>query len=80
MVHRTSKEIASSVASLNPGQSREIQRNNATARITAERHTACKTRKRESDDKNHKRIWNQIGYMSVIEVQNDIVFTHSSLQ
>ena len=25
MVHRTNKEIASSVASLNPGQSREIQ-------------------------------------------------------
>ena len=75
MVHRTSKEIASSVASLNPVQSREIQRNNATARIVAERDTARKTQKRESDDENHKRIQNQIGHMCVIKAQNDIVST-----
>ena len=43
MVHRTNKEIASSVASLNLGQSREIQCNNARARIIAERDAACKT-------------------------------------
>jgi len=79
MVHRTSKEIASSVASLNPGQSREIQRNNATARIVAERDTARKTRKRESDDENHKRILNQIGHMSVIKAQNDILSTQLCL-
>lgn len=79
MVHRTNKEIASSVASLNPGQSREIQRNNATARIVAERDTARKTRKRESDDENHKRIRNQIGHMSVIKAQNDIVSTQLRL-
>ena len=79
MVHRTNKEIASSVASLNPAQSREIQCNNATARITAERHTACKTRKRESDDETHKRIQNQIGHMSIIKAQNDIVSTQLCL-
>ena len=79
MVHRTNKEIASSVASLNPGQSREIQRNNATARIVAECDTARKTRKRESDDENHKRIWNQIRHMSVIKVQNDIVLSQLCL-
>ena len=50
MVHRTNKEIASSVALLSPGQSREIQLNNAMARIIAERDTARKTRKREADD------------------------------
>ena len=79
MVHRTSKEIATSVASLNPGQSREIQHNNATARIVAERDTAHKTQKRESDDENHKRIRNQIGHISVIKVQNDIVSTQLCL-
>ena len=79
MVHRTSKEITSSVASLNPGQSREIQRTHATARIIAGRDTARKTRKRESDDENHKRIRNQIGHMSVIKAQNDIVLTQLRL-
>ena len=73
MVHRTNKEIASIVAALTPGHSREIQRNNAVARIVAERDTARKTQKRESDDENHKRIRNQIGQMSVIKAQDDIV-------
>ena len=79
MVHRTSKEIATSVASLNPGQSREIQHNNAMTRIVAERDTACKNQKRESDDESHKTIWNQIGHMSVIKAQNDFVSTQLHL-
>ncbi len=79
MVHRTNKEIASIVAALTPGHSREIQCNNAVTRIVAERDTARKARKRESDDETHKRIRNQIGHMSVIKEQNDIVLTQFHL-
>ncbi len=50
MVHRTNKEIVSNVDALNLGQLREIQHKNAVAIIVAERDTACKAQKRESDD------------------------------
>ena len=79
MVHRTNKEISSNIAALSPGQSREIQCNNAVARIVAERDTALKAQKREYDDNNHKRIQNQIGRMSVIKAQNDIFSTQLCL-
>ena len=42
MVYRTNKEIASIVAALTPGHSKEIQRNNVVARIVEERDTARK--------------------------------------
>ena len=79
MVHRTNKEIGTNVATLTPGQTRDIQRNNAAARIVAERATAGKTRKLESEDETHKRIRNQIGQMSVIKAQNDVVSTQLRL-
>ena len=39
---KTNKEIGSNVAALSPGQSREMQRNNAAARNVLERDTAQK--------------------------------------
>ncbi len=40
MVDWTNKEIGSNVAALPPGQSRELQHNNAVARIVKRRDTA----------------------------------------
>ncbi len=79
MVHRSSKEISVQVTTLPPGQSREVQRQNAAARVANERDTVRKVRKRDSDDDAVKKIRNNIGQMSVIKAQNDVVSTQLRL-
>ena len=79
MVHCSSKEISVQVTTLPPGQSRELQRQNAAARVANERDAARKVRKRDSDDDAVKKIRNNIGQMSVIKAQNDVVSTQLRL-
>ncbi len=67
------------VTTLPPGQSREVQRQNAAARVANERDAARKVRKRDSDDDAVKKIRNNIGQMSVIKAQNDVVSTQLRL-
>ena len=63
------------VTTLPPGQSREVQRQNAALRVANECEVARKVRKRDSDDKAVKKIRNIIGQMSVIKAQNDVVYS-----
>ena len=56
-----------------------MQRQNAAARVANERDAARKVRKRDSDDDAVKKIRNNIGQMSVIKAQNDVVSTQLCL-
>lgn len=67
------------VTTLPPGQSREVQCQNAAARVANDREAARKVRKRDSDYDTVKKIRNNIGQMSVIKAQNDIVSTQLRL-
>ena len=78
MVHRSSKEISVQVTTLPPGQSREVQCQNAAARVN-DCEAARKVRKRDYDDDTVKKIRNNIGQMSVIKAQNDVVSTQLRL-
>ena len=76
MVHRTNKEIAMQCSSLPAGLTREVQRNNAAARVAAERSVARKERKiRESEDITGQRIRNSMGQTSLIKSRNELVMT-----
>ena len=80
MVHRCNKEITTSCLSLPAGQSREVQRNNAAARVSAERAAAKKARKKQDDeDLRVRRIRANIGEMSLIKSRNDLVATQLQL-
>ena len=76
MVHRTNKEIATQCSSLPAGSTREVQRNNAAARVAAERSAARKERKkRENEDITGQRIRNSMGQTSLIKSRNELVMT-----
>ncbi len=84
MVHRCNKEIATICSSLPAGQSREMQRSNAAARVAAERATeraATKKARREKDDEDLRvrRIRANIGETSLIKSRNDLVATQLEL-
>ena len=76
MVHRTNKEIAMQCSLLPAGSTREVQRNNAAARVAAERSAARKEwKKRESKDITGQRIRNSMGQTSLIKSRNELVMT-----
>ena len=79
MVHHSSKEISVQVTTLPPGQSREVQCNNAAVRVANEREMTKKVWKRDSDDDSVKKIQNNFGQMGMIKAQNDSVFTQCHL-
>ena len=64
---------------LPPGQSREVQRQNAAVHVANEREAGRKVQKRESDDEAVKKIQNSIEQMSVIKAQNGVVSTQLRL-
>ena len=80
MVHCSSKEISVQVTTLPPGQSREVQCNNAAGRVANEREMAKKVRKRDSDHEAVKKIQNSIRQMSMIKAQNEAVSTQLHLK
>ena len=76
MVHRCNEEIATTCSSLPAAQSREVQRENAAARIAAECTAAKKAWKRQDDDEiKVGRICANIGETSLIKSRNDLVDT-----
>ncbi len=84
MVHRCNKEIATVCSSLPAGPSREVQRNNAAARVAAERavdRAAVKKAQKEQDDEDLRvrRIRADIGETSLIKSRNDLVATQLEL-
>ena len=80
MVHRSNKEIAAACSNLPRGQTREMQRSNAAARVAQERDDAREARKRSSEfDQADQRIRTNIGEMSIIKSKNDVVATQLGL-
>jgi hypothetical protein len=80
MVHQYNKEITTSCSSLPAGQSREVQRNNAAARVSAERAAVKKAHKKQDDeDLRVRRIHANIGKMSLIKSRNHLVATQLQL-
>ncbi len=62
------------------GESREVQRNNAAARVSAECAAAKKACKRQDDeDLRVRRIHANIGKTSLIKSRNDLVATQLQL-
>ena len=80
IVHRTNKEIATQCLLLPASSTREVQRNNAAARVAAERLEARNERKRrERDDITGLRIRNNMGQTSLIKSRNELVMTQLRL-
>ena len=80
MVHRGNKEIATQCSLLAAGQTREVQRGNAAARVAAERADARKKRRKQDNDVNLvRRIHVNIGETSLIKSRNDLVATQLQL-
>jgi hypothetical protein len=76
MVHRSNKEIAATCSSLPCGQTREMQRINAAARVAKEREDAREARNRTMEyERSDGRIRTNIGEMSLIKSRNDVVAT-----